>query len=306
MKSMSLPEVVEYIKTVAVVNDQVDQGVLEKSQNELDEYRLFHARRFWRSLQLMQKWGPTGEVRQILELGAMPYYFTALVNHCFSGVQVTGVNVRAGIWEDSAKAGPSLESVTLKHGANRQDNIPIQVFNIETTRFPFPDSTFDWVLCMEIIEHLAYSPTNMLAEAHRVLKPGGRILLSTPNAIDLRKTVNMLINRSSAFPYSGYGIYGRHNREFTLEELRSLTAACGFRVVDAWLENITLRLHYSPLKQWFFKFLTFWTGLPLPYLKNKRECIFLIAESTGRPVFSYPSNFYLFPHLYPENPHRFG
>jgi len=297
----SLNEVVEYLKNMTVVDDQVDHGVLEASQYELDDYRWFHARRLWRSLQLMQKWSPTGQVRQILELGAMPYYFTALLYRYFTEVQVTGVNVRAGVWEDSATAGPRLESVTLKHGANKQDKVPIYVFNIETTRYPFPDSTFDWVLGMEIIEHLAYSPTHMLAEAHRVLKPGGRILLTTPNAIDLRKTFNLLLNRSSGFPYSGHGIYGRHNREFTLEELRSLTAACGYRVVAAWVENITLRQHYSRAKRWLFKLLNFWTGLPLPYLKNKREYIFLIAESTGKPVFSYPPNLYLFPHLYPEN-----
>jgi len=301
MNPISFTEVVEYLRTIVLVDDQVDHDILKKSQFEMDDYRRIHSRRLWRSMQLIQKWSPADGIRQILELGAMPYYFTALLYRCFSEVKVTGVNVHAGVWEDTATIGPHLEYVTLKHGANRQDKVPIQVFNLETTRYPFPDNEFDWVLCMEIIEHLAYSPSHMLAEAHRVLKPGGRMLLTTPNAIDLRKTLNLVLNRSSGFPYSGYGIYGRHNREFTLAELRSLTEACGYRVLAAWLENITLRQHYSRTKRWLFKLLTLWTDLPLPYIKNKREYIFLVAESTGKPIFSYPPDLYLFPHLYPEN-----
>ena len=46
---------------------------------------------------------------------------------------------------------------------------------------PFTDGEFDIVLCMEIIEHLD-SPINFLKECFRVLRPGGKIILTTPNA----------------------------------------------------------------------------------------------------------------------------
>jgi len=47
-------------------------------------------------------------------------------------------------------------------------------------RFPFDDSSFDYVVSIEGIEHIA-DPFLFLAEVRRVLKPGGHLLLTTPN-----------------------------------------------------------------------------------------------------------------------------
>ena len=45
---------------------------------------------------------------------------------------------------------------------------------------PYPDSFFDIVVADNVFEHLA-SPEQVLAEVHRVLKPGGTFLSKTPN-----------------------------------------------------------------------------------------------------------------------------
>lgn len=49
----------------------------------------------------------------------------------------------------------------------------------EGTALPFGDGVFDNATCWEVIEHLP-NPEELLQEARRVLKPGGRLLLSTP------------------------------------------------------------------------------------------------------------------------------
>ena len=46
---------------------------------------------------------------------------------------------------------------------------------------PFADETFDLVWCTEVIEHVV-NPAFTLGEINRVLKPGGKLLLSTPNS----------------------------------------------------------------------------------------------------------------------------
>ena len=45
----------------------------------------------------------------------------------------------------------------------------------------FDDASFDLVFCSEVIEHMQ-SPSQVVAEMRRVLKPGGALVLSTPNS----------------------------------------------------------------------------------------------------------------------------
>lgn len=44
---------------------------------------------------------------------------------------------------------------------------------------PFPDGSFDAVLCSQVFEHV-FAPEEFLREIHRVLRPGGRLLLAVP------------------------------------------------------------------------------------------------------------------------------
>ena len=53
---------------------------------------------------------------------------------------------------------------------------------------PFPDASFDVVLCVEGIEHVV-DRHKTLRELRRVLKPGGRLLITTPNLLSLRARV---------------------------------------------------------------------------------------------------------------------
>jgi SAM-dependent methyltransferase len=54
------------------------------------------------------------------------------------------------------------------------------VLRCEGTRLPFPDAAFDRVVVVDLLEHL---PTDraFVAEAHRVLAPGGRLIVNVPH-----------------------------------------------------------------------------------------------------------------------------
>lgn len=58
-----------------------------------------------------------------------------------------------------------------------------------TEPFPFEDETFDYVFCEHLIEHLTYRDgVRMLEECFRVLRPGGKVRIATP---DLRFLVEL-------------------------------------------------------------------------------------------------------------------
>ena len=55
------------------------------------------------------------------------------------------------------------------------------IVEFDGTRIPFPDNHFDAILCTEVIEH-AIDPEALIAEMHRVLRPGGSLVLTVPFA----------------------------------------------------------------------------------------------------------------------------
>lgn len=66
----------------------------------------------------------------------------------------------------------------------KNHNIELIKFNIaKGERFPFEDSTFDVVTMLAVFEHIKHKALlRLLREIHRVLKPGGRLLVTTPAA----------------------------------------------------------------------------------------------------------------------------
>jgi len=104
-------------------------------------------------------------------------------------------------------------------------------FNVEADTWPYADDSFDLVLCMEILEHLQLDPCFAFREAHRVLKPGGSFVVTTPNLASHMALYN-LTRVASPYGYGLYsknGAYGRHNREFVPPEIRRIGESSGFR-----------------------------------------------------------------------------
>ncbi|MEI9976143.1 MAG: methyltransferase domain-containing protein [Ignavibacteriota bacterium] len=62
----------------------------------------------------------------------------------------------------------------------------IDHFDAEKDRFPYEDEYFSTVMCGELIEHLFEDPMHLMGEVNRILKPGGHLVLTTPNIAALR------------------------------------------------------------------------------------------------------------------------
>jgi SAM-dependent methyltransferase len=59
---------------------------------------------------------------------------------------------------------------------------------------PFPDGAFDRALCLDVLEHLEFADQpRALAELHRVVAPGGQLLVSIPNLAHLQSRIQFLL-----------------------------------------------------------------------------------------------------------------
>lgn len=107
-------------------------------------------------------------------------------------------------------------------------DVSVSVFDVERAEFPHDDATFDVVLCLEVLEHLSIDPMAMMSEVHRVLKPGGTFVLTSPNAVRTSNIVNAILGEQPYgwAPYNGFDT-NRHNREYTPSEVERLFQAAG-------------------------------------------------------------------------------
>jgi SAM-dependent methyltransferase len=178
-----------------------------------------------------------------LELGANPYFTTMLLR------RHTALRLTLANYFGPHITTPTLDQRVLCDGTT--ELLPTYHFNIERDAFPFDGAVFDVVLCCEILEHLQHDPLAALHEIHRVLRPGGAIIVTTPNVARLESVARLLAGENIYDPYSGYGAYGRHNREYTLGELQRLLEHAGFAMEVAFTADVHANLAgwFTPLAQ---------------------------------------------------------
>src|SRR2546428_10419616 len=75
--------------------------------------------------------------------------------------------------------GLDMNASALRHAKRRHPYVPFVCGSAE--HLPFADDSFDVIVMLEVIEH-TYSDVAALTEIRRVLKVGGTLVLSTPNA----------------------------------------------------------------------------------------------------------------------------
>lgn len=130
--------------------------------------------------------------------------------------------------------GAELEwDVILKAKANVGHlNIPLQ--NANLYHLPYADNSFDAVILSEILEHIEDDVAG-LREAYRVLKPGGVVAITVPNANypfwwdPINKTLETLFGTHIQHGMFA-GIWANHVRLYTGNELRNSVQMAGFEV----------------------------------------------------------------------------
>jgi len=193
-----------------------DEAALE---GWFEGYRREHRRRLAADLHILEGHASSGA--RVLEYGAIPLVMTAALARL--GYAVSAVDVKP------ERFGRAIERLGLD----------VWRCDVETQAVPFDSRFFDVVLFNELFEHLRIDPIFTMKEVERVLVPGGRLLLSTPNLRSFRGLRNLVVhNQGHAASGGVYDQYEKretlghmgHVREYTTREVADFLARVGFQV----------------------------------------------------------------------------
>ena len=141
---------------------------------------------------------------------------------------------KASGWEAEGIEVP--ENVPVYCAFARHHGIPIHPGKLGVEQLHLPDASYEAVVFSEVLEHLRLSPGIVFRELHRILSPGGCLLVTTPNAARIVNVAKLLLGRNvaEAFPEDAACENATelltHVREYTMREVRASLRDAGFKV----------------------------------------------------------------------------
>jgi ubiquinone/menaquinone biosynthesis C-methylase UbiE len=181
-----------------------------------DPHGQFHIERYNAIAELIKKSGRRGHILDVGSAGGYGAYVLApLVD------KITVVDI------DPAKIADARKNFPLANAEYVEGDV---------CALPFADNTFDLVAACELIEHLDKSQQEkMLGEIARVLKPGGKAIITTPE------------RRRSPIHRAGIRYY-QHKRELPLPELSRMISK-DLTVVSLWGQDVGRKMFFRHIKK---------------------------------------------------------
>lgn len=150
----------------------------------------------------------------------------------------------------------------------------IETYHVDLDRepFPLPAASLDAAVAGEVIEHLV-DTDHLLGELARVLRPGGVLVLTTPNLASLENRVRLLLGR---YPmWMDHGVDGAgHLRYYTPGVLRAQLERHRFRVerhVGNWVPFVPQRWLDDLRAPWLAVTGDWWPSLAMGIVMKARR-----------------------------------
>lgn len=166
-----------------------------------------------------------GAAKRVLDVGSGQGLLLSFLTELGHACHALDVNDQASAYPDAYGKG-----------------VVFQVCNVEADAIPYPDESFDAVLCCQVLEHFSHSPLPAVREMRRVLRPGGMLEIDVPNVASFRNRLRLLRGKHITYDYAAHYLHAtpilykgmsyyplRHNREFTKADVELLLQTSGFR-----------------------------------------------------------------------------
>ena len=152
-------------------------------------------------------------------------------------------------------------------------------------RMPFADGSFDLITANMVVEHVA-DPAQLFGEIGRVLAPGGRVIVHTPNVHGYTTTLTRLLPERTLAPLAGVllgrraeDVYPTHYRANSVAALRTLAGRNGLTVEACDLINSSPQaMRVPPL---MLLELLLMRGLRSPRTARFRACLLASFRKEG-------------------------
>lgn len=102
---------------------------------------------------------------KVLEVGCGRGFYVKTLNEVWPKLDITGVD---------------LNEKYLSVAKKFVNDDKVKLIKADATDLPFKDKSFDRIICSEVLEHIP-DDQKAISEMHRVLKPGGIVIITVPN-----------------------------------------------------------------------------------------------------------------------------
>jgi ubiquinone/menaquinone biosynthesis C-methylase UbiE len=156
-------------------------------------------------------------------------------------------------------------------------------------RLPFPDESFDTIISRSVVEHLEH-PDLVFTEFSRVLRPGGKVIISTPNKYDYVSLIAMVtpywFHRAAVSRVIGVSpddVFPTLYRANSISSLGATLRRAGLVETElSAVNHYPVYLMFSPA---LFRLGVLWERLTsLNALRSLRGTLLAVFEKPGRPA----------------------